>query len=355
MKIRKKFLQLTKYTYPYGSEGFLKSFLPQGYQQDDFGNFFLLIGENPKSMFTCHLDTVSKSMQQVKHVFPDSKFIATDRTSILGADDKAGMVVILSMIEKKIPGLYYFFIGEEVGCVGSSDLADNWKEFTQYHTIQRVVSFDRRGTTSVITHQLGGRCCSDEFAKELSFQLNSAFGDLNLAPDDTGVVTDSAQFTDLVGECTNISVGYYKEHTVDECQDIEYLTKLCKAVCQINWETLPTARVAGEKELVVASEKEFSEEYFSYFKSGDYATKKMYISLPHIISEINIIWQWVQEKSTYFNISKVDWNGNRLILEDTWGNLFELGQRADLIEIIPELSSVPKKELRSQLKFTLPL
>jgi hypothetical protein len=352
MKVKKKFLQLTKYTYPYGTEGFLKSFLPSEFQQDYFGNYFLLIGENPKSMFTCHLDTACKIQEKVTHNIIDHQWIATDRKTILGADDKAGMVVILSMIEKKIPGLYYFFIGEEVGCVGSGDLSDHWVEFPEYTTIQRVVSFDRRGTTSVITHQLGGRCCSDEFAKELSSQLNSAFGELNLVPDNTGVVTDSAQFTDIIPECTNISVGYYKEHTFDECQDIQYLTKLCRAVCQIDWDILPTKRIAGEKEPVVVVEKEFSEEYFSYFKDGNYATKKMYISLPHVISEINIIWQWVQDKSTYFNISRVDWNGNRLILEDKFGNFFELGQRSDLMELIPQLSSVPKSELRSQLKFT---
>jgi hypothetical protein len=27
------------------------------------------------------------------------------------------------MIENKIPGLYYFFLGEEVGCVGSRKVA----------------------------------------------------------------------------------------------------------------------------------------------------------------------------------------------------------------------------------------
>ena len=40
--------------------------------------------------------------------------------------------------------------------------------------------------------------------------------------DEGGVYTDSAEFTDIIPECTNISVGYYKEHTVNETQDIQY-------------------------------------------------------------------------------------------------------------------------------------
>jgi hypothetical protein len=52
------------------------------------------------------------------------------------------MVVLLYMIEKKVPGLYYFFLGEEVGCVGSNNLAQNFN----WPQITKVVSFDRRGT-----------------------------------------------------------------------------------------------------------------------------------------------------------------------------------------------------------------
>ena len=51
------------------------------------------------------------------------------RKTILGADDKAGMVILLYMIEKKIPGLYYFFIGEEVGCIGSNAFQCNGKNY----------------------------------------------------------------------------------------------------------------------------------------------------------------------------------------------------------------------------------
>jgi hypothetical protein len=44
--------------------------------------------------------------------------ISTDGTTTLGADD-TGVSVLIWMMKHNIPGLYYFFIGEEVGCIGS--------------------------------------------------------------------------------------------------------------------------------------------------------------------------------------------------------------------------------------------
>ncbi len=38
-----------------------------------------------------------------------------------------------------------------------------------------------------------------------------------MVPEDTGVLTDSAQFMGIVPECTNISVGYYDEHIKAFC------------------------------------------------------------------------------------------------------------------------------------------
>jgi hypothetical protein len=234
MDIKNKFLKLTKRTYPYGFEDQLVSHLPKGYFKDKWGNYYYKIGES-KTAFTCHLDTASKTQVDIVHKF-EKNIISTDGKSILGADDKAGMIVLLYMIEKRIPGLYCFFIGEESGCIGSGKACeDSWTR-----SYDRMISFDRRGTDSIITYQSSKRCCSEEFAKELAVRLNA--NGLSMKPDDTGVYTDSAEFTGVIPECTNISVGYYKEHTVMEHQDIQHLIKLCIAVTRLNWENLPTVR-----------------------------------------------------------------------------------------------------------------
>jgi hypothetical protein len=263
MNIKKTFLKLTRKTYPYGFEDQLKNYLPSGYFNDKHGNYYYQIGDS-KTAFTCHLDTACKTQVDVVHKF-EKNIISTDGRSILGADDKAGMTVLLYMIFKRVPGLYCFFIGEEVGCIGSGKASDDeW--FTNF---DRMISFDRRGTKSVITFQSSKRCCSDDFADALSKELNKH--SLNMEPDNTGVYTDSAEFTHVIPECTNISVGYYKEHTHLEHQDIDHLIKLCLASVKVDWESLPVKR-----DPKITEYKQYS--YGSYSNKGwssyDYDTKK---------------------------------------------------------------------------------
>ena len=130
------------------------------------------------------------------------------------------------MIENKIPGLYYFFVGEEVGCIGSGKVSRQSNIFNK-ENYDKIISFDRRGNTSVITHQSTIRTCSDEFAEALCEEFND--NGLGMESDDTGVCTDSLEFVDTIPECTNISVGYQDEHTGDETQDLEFLERICKA------------------------------------------------------------------------------------------------------------------------------
>ena len=100
MRITKKFLALTRLTYPHGKERGLLQQLPEGYQEDGMGNYYIQIGDT-NTMFTCHLDTADRVQTSVKHVF-DGTIIRTDGSSILGADDKAGMTVMLYMIKNKV-------------------------------------------------------------------------------------------------------------------------------------------------------------------------------------------------------------------------------------------------------------
>jgi hypothetical protein len=142
------------------------------------------------------------------------------------------------MIQNNVPGLYYFFIGEEVGCIGSGNAAKFGFFKGNY---DRIISFDRRDVGSIITYQSSSRCCSDDFADALCKELNQTRS-LSYKKDTGGVYTDSAEFTHLIPECTNVSVGYYKEHTTNESQDIVHLTDLAEACIKVDWENLPTKR-----------------------------------------------------------------------------------------------------------------
>src|SRR5205085_807202 len=96
-----------------------------------------------------------------------------------------------------------------IGGKGSGFIADKNKKALD--GIKFAIAFDRRGTKSIITFQRSKRCCSDDFAKSLAEQF-----DLGHTCDTTGSFTDTASYTDLVGECTNISVGYEGAHSQGE-------------------------------------------------------------------------------------------------------------------------------------------
>ena len=239
MDIKETFLKLTSRTYPHGTESEVMHLLPQELDTDEFGNRFIQIGSST-CMFTSHLDTATSANTTIDHVI-DGDIIKTDGFTILGADDKAGVTIMLNMIENKVPGLYYFFLGEEVGCVGSKKLSGKFAT-NKIENINKVISFDRRGYDSVITFQSSSRCCSDSFATALATELNKNQVIFNYKPDPTGIYTDSAQFTRIYPECTNISVGYKSEHTYLEQQDIAHLELLANACIKVDWEKLPVER-----------------------------------------------------------------------------------------------------------------
>jgi hypothetical protein len=262
------FLRLTSKTVPYGSEDVLvesmRELFPKGMQKDEWGNYFYKVGDS-RSIFAAHLDTVSKEYVNVTHVF-DGDLIKTDGKTTLGADDKAGITVLLWMIKNNVPGLYYFFIGEEVGCIGSGNAAKFGFFKGNY---DRIISFDRRDVGSVITFQSSSRCCSDDFANALCDELNQT-RKMSYGKDTGGVYTDSAEFTHLISECTNVSVGYYKEHTVTESQDIIHLTNLAEACIKVDWENLPTKRDPKNHEYKDYSYPIYSRKDYAYDDYDNY-------------------------------------------------------------------------------------
>lgn len=248
--IKSTFISLVTETYPYGHEEEVVKFLPTDLTKDEFGNYYKIIGKS-ETMFTSHLDTADRSKSNTI-LYESSEgsdvTIVTDGSTILGADDKSGVTIMLYMMAHNIPGVYYFFIGEERGGIGSGKVANVFDSVKHLEKIKRCISFDRRNYHSVITSQMGRECCSDEFGNALSKELNSNGMDMSLDP--TGIYTDSANFMDDIPECTNISVGYFNEHTDREYQNITFLEKLCKACVKINWENLPTVRKVGFGEYI---------------------------------------------------------------------------------------------------------
>ncbi|WP_315729879.1 M28 family peptidase [Bradyrhizobium sp. SZCCHNRI2010] len=213
------------YRRPAGSQTeaeFIDRFLmPLGVKKDQFGNLIKAIGEdNPTVLWSSHTDSVhfKGGYQKVEY---DGKFLRLpqkSKSNCLGADCAAGVWIMMEMIQANVPGLYIFHAAEEIGTLGSTAIAEKTPELLA--NIKVAVAFDRRRTDSVITHQ-GQRCCSDAFGKSIAAQLPEGY-----KLDPTGVLTDTKRYMKLVPECSNLSVGYYDEHSPDERQDVAHLIKL---------------------------------------------------------------------------------------------------------------------------------
>jgi hypothetical protein len=211
------------YKRPAGSKterAFIREWLrPLGVQQDKAGNLYKRIGDSPV-LWSCHTDTVHKDGGPQMVVIKDGiATVASRKSNCLGADDTAGVWLMREMIHAERPGLYIFHRAEEIGGHGSQHIASNFPSLLAQSSI--AVAFDRRGTQSIITHQWGGRCCSDAFA----YSLGNALG-MGHRPDDGGTFTDTANYMEKIAECTNLSVGYFDEHRKTESLDTSYLIEL---------------------------------------------------------------------------------------------------------------------------------
>jgi hypothetical protein len=106
-----------------------------------------------------------------------------------------------------------------------------------------------------VVSQFCGTCCSDDFALALCSKLGLEYRPAN------GSFTDTANFVDFIPECTNVSVGYYNEHSKDEYLDLSYLQALAEKVPKIDWEGLPTERICEPEvffeEPLMTMEEEF--------------------------------------------------------------------------------------------------
>lgn len=228
-------LQFMRPAYSHTESMFCKKYLePVFGEPDEHGNYVKVVGNRPNIAFTAHTDTVHR-IQGFQTLQVEGDNVTTTTGSCLGADCTTGLWLMLGMIEAGVDGVYVAHAAEEIGGIGSTALVADRPSWL--NEIDAVISFDRFGTGSIITHQGGRRTASDEFASSLAVAL-----DLPLKADTTGTYTDSVEYAELVPECTNISVGYYDQHTKRESQDLHYAQILLERLIEARWESLAIVR-----------------------------------------------------------------------------------------------------------------
>jgi hypothetical protein len=208
------------------------------YELDGFGNVWVTVAPaagakaGPSFLWSCHVDTVaSKGGRQEVQFAADGRTVELAKRKpgrCLGADDGAGVWLLLEMIRAGVAGSYVFHRGEEVGRLGSLHVVR--REAERLCGFDACVAFDRRDYADLITHQMGERCASELFSSTFGGAVNSAGVGLKYESDPTGSFTDSYSYADQISECCNLSVGYDSEHGPRETLDALHLWRLRDAM-----------------------------------------------------------------------------------------------------------------------------
>lgn len=248
MTDEKTILAMHQYARPSGSateQAFVDRFLtPLGFKRDTHRNLVLELsdedGRSANVLFSSHVDTVARreGMMTLERDGDMLRLAADDLAAgftCLGADDTAGIWLMTEMVKAGVPGLYIIHHAEESGCIGSGALAATSPGF--FEGIDMAVAFDRMGYGDVITHQAHGRTASDEFALSLAKALGGSY-----APSAKGVYTDTNEYERIIPECTNVSVGYFDQHTARECLDVPFLIRLRDQLLTVAWDNLSISR-----------------------------------------------------------------------------------------------------------------
>lgn len=246
---RRILLDMLTYQRPSGSAveaAFVSRYLlPLGCELDDHGNYHKVISDSPV-LWSSHIDTVHTfDGYQTLHYDGKRQIVELSKRSVargaqcLGADDTAGVYIMHELIRAGVPGHYIFHADEESGGRGSNDLA--YADPERIKGSQFAIALDRKGTADVITKQAGDRCASDAFALSLATQLNA--NGLSFAPSALGAFTDTANYIGLIGECTNLSVGYQNAHCPREWLDCAFVDCLFTALCKLDPSLLVAERV----------------------------------------------------------------------------------------------------------------
>lgn len=205
-------------------------------EQDKSGN--ILVTKGVSDTYPClasHIDQVQRNHSKDFRVFEhdDLVFAYSARSMAmqgLGADDKNGIFICLECLRKYEVLKVSFFVGEEVGCVGSRDV-----DLEFFKDCRFIVQPDRRGGSDLITSMYCGEVCSQEFIRAIGADK---FG----YREEEGSITDVGELVERgVGiSCLNLSCGYYEAHTdrevtklseLDNCLHfVEHIVETCTDV-----------------------------------------------------------------------------------------------------------------------------
>jgi tripeptide aminopeptidase len=177
-------------------------------------------GHGPVILLNAHLDTVYE-IEKDREIIKKGKIWSSNK-GILGADDRAGVAVLLhiaqvlhlsSTFNGKVK--FIFTVEEECGLIGANEVDD----YFLWNTDAAIV-VDRRGTGDIVT-SCGGFVpfCHPDYGAFLEDVATNE--GLNYWKTTPGGSSDTWVWAMHGIQSVNLSAGYFNEHTEQEFLDVE--------------------------------------------------------------------------------------------------------------------------------------
>ena len=206
--------------------------------KDTTGNIYITKGiSETYPVIVAHLDQVQENHSKDFTVMEVNGVLLgysskNRRFEGLGADDKNGIWIALKSLDKYDAIKLAFFVGEEIGCIGS-----NQADMDFFKDARFVIQPDRRGKDDFITSICGLELCSKEF---ISAVKPEKFG----YREEDGLMTDieTLKTNGLELSAVNLSCGYYRPHTDTEftvIKDLENCLAFVQHIIENCIETYP--------------------------------------------------------------------------------------------------------------------
>jgi hypothetical protein len=276
----------------------------------------IVVSNKPnKVLFSCHVDTVhstalSDGSFQPLTIDPamGHVFLGDPKSGCLGADDGAGIYVLLRMLAADVPGTYIFHRGEERGGIGANAMLAKHRDWLK--KFNQCVAFDRANKDDIIITQGGASCASVAYGVSLSAAL--AAQGLEYKNSNNGSFTDSKVYRSVIAECINLSVGYQDQHGPGEYLDYEHLELLVLAAIRIEWSKLAVTRKPVEEQKSLFNNSKYLKDYEEYSVGIKPKFKSVPVPPPAPVK----VSAYDSEDLEHMNYEEIfDWTGDESVTE----------------------------------------
>jgi tripeptide aminopeptidase len=188
--------------------------------KDEKGNLLgcMECGNGPTILLSAHMDTVEEIVLN-REIIEEGNILRSSQ-GILGADDRAGIAAILSILNRVRKTNFNgtikvaFTVEEEIGCRGSRGIAMDFIE-----DVDAAIVIDRRGKRDIVTSNGGFPFCSEGFGK--LFEQAGKLAGMEDWQVTSGGISDAKVFANYGIPSVNLSAGYQNEHT--DFETVDYL------------------------------------------------------------------------------------------------------------------------------------